>query len=387
MLAGKKTVWAVMLPHPAILIIFVAVISGLMAGVTYFYLPKAVVTVTPSMINKTVNQQILISTSVHDPDFVNYKLPAKVIEKEAADKVVVERSTDYVFDDYARGKITLYNEQDQEQQLLPKTHLRHADTGTFFLTDTGVAIPPGGEIGVTVTAKDKGPAGNVKPSRWAVDKLPASLQNVVYGESKLAFSGGVAVDQPLTNEEIEEAKQKLENDLKARARGLLTVAAGGAALRDDLINFVSTMETSVPVGSTASTFEVQGKVVGQAFLLDENDLLGLTLLKVRSTVEAEQEFIEYYPQSFKVDMQRRDLERGEAVVEGSLTGLFSAKLGATVFNVENIAGLTAEEVRDKLKQLPGVGEVEVQLSPFWASVIPARQGAVEMVVNNKAKQN
>lgn len=382
MIAGQKTSLAILMPHPAIVLAAVLAIAGIIGGLGYVYLPHAVVTITPATLRKTVNQPILISTTVKDPDFVNYKLPAKVLEKEATDKIVIERSAEVTFEDFARGKIILYNDQDEEQQLLPKTHLRHQETGTYFLTDSGIAIPPRGEIGITITAKNKGATGNVKPGRFVVDKLPVALQDAVYGESGQPLSGGVAVDKALTTEEVDEAKEKLRTQLTQRARGMLTAAAGGAALHEDLISFKSEIETAVPVGSNAQNFEVGGKVVGQAFLLDENDLLGLTLLKLRSTMEAQQEFIEYDPPSFKVIMLRRDWERGEAIVEGSLTGLFSTKLGATVFKADNLAGLSRAEVQDKLKQLPGVGEVEVTLKPGWVSVMPARSGAVEIVVKN-----
>lgn len=383
MTASQKLSWSLLLPHPAVVLLLVIVIGGMVSGLVYLYLPHAVVTITPATVNKNVNQQILISATVTDPDFVHYKLPAKTLEKEVTEKKVIVRSGDVTFDDFARGKVTLYNDQDEEQQLLPKTHLRHKESGAYFLTDTGVAIPPRGEVGITVTAKDKGAAGNVKPGRFVVDKLPISLQDAVYGESSQALSGGVAVDKPLTGEEIDREKEKLRGILEERVRGMLTSAAGGAALHDDLIGYKTEIETTVPVGSSASEFEVSGKVVGQAFLLDENDVLGLTLLKLRSTAEAQQEFIEYEPQSFKVVMLRSDWERGEAVVEGSLTGLFSAKLGATIFKADNLAGLTQEEVQEKLKQLPGVGEVTVELTPFWATVMPVRNGAVEIVVKNQ----
>ncbi|HBE90075.1 MAG: hypothetical protein A3E37_04350 [Candidatus Andersenbacteria bacterium RIFCSPHIGHO2_12_FULL_46_9] len=383
MTTSQKLSWSLLLPHPAAVLLLVIIIGGIFGGLVYLYLPHAVVTITPATVNKTVNQQILISATVKEPDFVHYKLPAKMLEKEATEKKVIERSADVTFDDFARGKVTLYNDQDEEQQLLPKTHLRHKESGAYFLTDTGVAIPPRGKVGIIVTAKDKGAAGNVKPGRFVVDKLPMSLQDAVYGESSQSFSGGVAVDKPLTSEEIDQEKEKLEVQLAERVRGMLTSAAGGAALHEDFIGYKSELETAVPVGSSASDFEVVGKVAGQAFLLDENDLLGLTLLKLRSTVEAQQEFIEYDPQSFKVVMLRRDWERGEALVEGSLTGLFSAKLGATIFKADNLAGLTREEVHEKLKQLPGIGEVAVELTPFWATVMPARNGAVEIVVENK----
>lgn len=364
-------------------IVFILSIAVFGVGVlAYVGLPKATIEISPAIEKKSVSQQIIISSNVKDPDFVHYKLPAKIIEKEISDKVVVERAADATFDDFAKGKVVLFNKQEEEQQLLPKTHLRHVDSGSQFLTDTGVAIPPGGEIGITVTAKEKGSGGNVGPGKWIVEKLSPHLQERVYGESTQSFSGGVAVEKPLTEVEVEAARNKLLNDIEERLRGLLTVEAGGASISEDLLSFdKSSVETSAAIGSKASAFEVAGKIVGRAFMLDENDLLGLTLLNLRSSASAEQEFLKYDPQSFKTIMLRRDVERGEAIVEGSLTGIFATKIGSTVFVSENLAGLSANEVREKLIQLPGVGEVDVTFSPFWVTAVPSKPEAIEIVVN------
>jgi len=330
---------------------------------------------------KAISQQILVSRAVKDPDFVNYKLPAKIIEQEIADSIMVERSADATFEDFARGKIIFFNDQEEEQQLLPKTNLRHEETGVFFLTDTGVAIPPQGETGMTVTAKNKGASGNVPSGRFIVDKLPPHLQTKIYAESTQPFSGGVAVEKPLNEAEVEAAKDKLKGELVNRLKGMLTSEAGGAPLREDLISFnTEEIHSSGLVGSKASEYEIAGKVKGKAFLLDDNDSLALTLLKLRSSADAEQEFIAYDPHSFKATMVRRDVERGEAVVEGTLSGSFASKIGASVFSGENLAGLSTEEVKAKLSELAGVGEVEVELSPWWVKVVPSSSGRVEIVV-------
>jgi len=262
--------------------------------------------------------------------------------------------------------------------------MQHVDSGQMFLTDSGVAIPPQGEMGVTVTAKEKGSQGNVMPGRWTVAKLPPYLQERVYGESAQSFSGGVTVAKPLSEDEVTTAKNKLSKELEERLRGKLTAEVGGAAVREDLLSFKEIeTETSVPIGSKASSFEVLVKLEGSAFVVDENDLLGLTLLKLRSEADPEQEFVEYNPQSFATVLLRQDVERGEAVIRGSLAGTFATKLAPTVFTAENLAGLSAEEVKEKLNELPGVGEVEVSFSPGWVKAVPSNTQAVEIVVRSK----
>lgn len=369
--------------HRSLIVIISIIIVIAVFGFSYLNLAQATITITPTTETKSTSQQIIISSNVKDPDFVNYRLPARIIEKEIYDKKTVTREADATFDDFAKGKVVLHNKQNEEQQLLPKTHLRHEDSKEVFLTDTGISIPPQGKIGITVTAKEKGPAGNVPPGKWIVEKLPPYLKDKVYGESNQPFSGGVAVKKPLSEDEISNAQEQLVTDMEKRLKGHLTAQAKGAYLPANLLNFeTEELTSSAMPGSKTSQFEVAAKVIGQAFLVDENDLLGLTLLKLRSAAIPEQEFVKYNPQSFDTTMIKRDLDREEAIIEGTLSGLFVTKVAPTILTGKNLAGLTDDEIKNKLSDLPGVNDVQVKFSPFWVTSAPGQKNAIQIKISN-----
>ncbi|MFH1353710.1 MAG: hypothetical protein ABIH36_00290 [bacterium] len=369
----------IIVPRRSILFLAVLISAIIVMGLAYVYLPQAHITVSPLVKSRTIDQEIILSSSANEPDFVHFILPTKVVHREVKESQLFEQSTTNKFEDFARGEVILFNSQEDEQRLLPKTHLRHEESGVFFLTDAAVVIPPQGEIKVTVTAREKGETGNVAAGRWLVDKLPASLQSRVYGESSVPFGGGMAAETPLTEAELEQAKEKILAGARSRLAGELTVAAGGAHIRDDLVLYSDEVtEASVETGSRASQFTVTTSMAARAFLVDENDLLSLTLLTLRQSAGAEEEFIAFAPDSFKVVIQRSDFERGEAVVLGTLTGSFASKIGSAVFGGENLAGLGESEVREVLQRQTGIGEVKVNFSPFWVRTVPARKGAVEI---------
>lgn len=371
----------IVVPRRSILFLTTLILVIIVGGLAYVYLPRAHIEVKPLNVSRAVDQEIILSSSAGNPDFVRFILPTQVIHREVRESQLFERSAENQFDDFARGEVTLYNKQEGEQRLLPKTHLRHEESDVFFLTDAAVAVPPQGEARVTVTAKEKGATGNVPAGRWLVDKLPVSLQSRVYGESASAFGGGVAVETPLTEVELYQAKETVLAKVRDRLMGELTVAAGGARVRDDLVLYSDeVVEAPVETGSQASQFTVTASVTARAFLVDENDLLSLTLLTLRQSAGAEEEFVAYNPHSFRAEIQRSDFERGEAVVLGTLTGSFASKIGSAVFGGENLAGLRESEVREVLQQLAGVGEVGVEFSPFWVRTVPGRAGAVEISV-------
>ena len=373
----------IIFPRRALAVAAIGSLGLMMGGVAFIYLPKAKVEVQSLTEEKRIGREITLSSAEQDPNFVKFILPVQIISRDVEEQETISRNAGSSFEDYAKGKVTLFNKQNDEQRLLPKTHLRHAETGQFFLTDERAVIPPLGEVIVGVTAKEKGVKGDVAAGKFMVDKLPLGMQEVVYGESNNSFSGGVVVETPLTEEEIQKSLKEAKKAAKERILGELTAEAHGAAVRQELISFDEEEVTaSATAGSQASEYVVKTKIKARAFVVDENDLLSLTLLALRSSADAEQEFVNYDPQSFALEIVRSDFERGEARVRGSLTGIFAKNLSSTVFSGNNLAGLSASEVKERLKQLPGVGKVNVSFSPFWVNAVPTRPGAVEIVVTS-----
>lgn len=364
-----------------LLLLFLLIAGGVFA---FAYLPKARITIHPAQREQTVEQTVILSTGAKEPNFAQYILPARVVEAEAAEEIIFERGEAKVAEEFAKGEVKLVNTRDEVQELLPKTHLRHEASGVFFLTDFPVAIPAKGSVRMNVTAKEKGKAGNVPAGKFMIDKLPADLQSDVYAESATAFTGGIVVETPISEEELKKAKEEVRQMAFAKARGQLTQQAGGAPVREGLVNVTASEEVvSAEVGSRAQTFTVKVAAKARAFLVNDNDLLSLTLLALRSKAAGDEEFVSYRPESFTVKISQADFARGEARVAGSLTGVFASKIGPNILDPAPLAGLSAEEVQAHFKENPAVGSVDVAFSPFWVRSVPGRPSAVEMIVSSQ----
>lgn len=368
-------------PRRMLGLIIILLAMFVIGSLALVYLPGATVSIYPKVQTRSVERSMVLSSSASGPDFVKFVLPAKVVEKEIHKEVETVRPGEGATQDFAKGQVKLINRQDEEQPLLPKTHLRHEAGGVFFLTDTAVTIPPHGEINVNVTAKEKGASGNVPAGKFIVDKLPAGLQSEVYAESKQVFSGGMVSSNPITQSEIETAKNTLIEQAREEALGELTLLAGGARIRPELISTEVTFEAvSAEAGSAATSFTAAATVRARAFVADDNDLLSLTLLALRTSASDQEEFLEYDPDSFRITIERADFERGEARVKTQLAGMFGAKIEPSVLTVQNIAGLSAEEAREHFTEFDSVGDVQVEFWPFWVKSIPSRAGAVEIAI-------
>ncbi len=372
------------IPRRTLLLLMALLVLAVAGSLAFIYLPRAHITVHPKISSRSVEQPMILSAEAKEPDFIRYILPAKLVEKEVREAKHITREATNVRDDFATGKITLKNDQGEEQPLLPKTHLRHEASGTFFLTDTAVTIPPQGEVATLVTAKEAGPAGNVPAGKFIVDKLPTSLQAVVYGESAQAFTGGVASDTPLAAADINKTKEEVINAAKEKAFGEITLESGGAGIRPELLTTEVVLEQiSAAPGSYATGYDVDITVRARGLVVDNNDLLSLTLLALRNQETADEEFLSYDPDSFDLTITKADIERGQTQVTGKLSGTFASKIGPSILSTENLAGLSATEATEHFKKFPAVQDAQVSFSPFWVRSIPSRPQAIEIVIANK----
>jgi len=352
----------------------------IIGGFAYIYLPSATITISPATSDQTATQIITLSTATTEPDFEKLTLPAQFIDEEVVEEKTITRSGANISEDFARGIVTLTNDQDDEQPLLPKTHLRHESSGVFFLTDNAVRLPPRGTLDVPVTAKEKGGSGNAPPGKFIVDKLPASMQAVVFGTSQTSFTGGQVIDSPLTKDDLAKARQQIKQQAVSSVTSKVTANAGGAAINPNLIQIdIEDERTTADTGSQATDFTVSARARARAFIVDANDLLSLTLLKLRSAPASDEEFVAYNPDSFELKILQSDYARGEARFETKLTGSFARKTESTLFNPTDIIGLTAAEVQEHFLGFDSIAHVDVRLQPAWISTVPSRSGATEIV--------
>jgi len=362
------------------LLLLVASVTLGAAGFVYAYLPQATVTVYPRQTEKSVTREITLVKD-GEPDFVKFQLPTRIIEVTLEEEEQFTRDGDNLRDDFAKGRLTLINNLNEDQELLPKTHLRHEESGVFFLTDEPVLIPAQGSVGMNVTAKEAGAKGDVPAGKFIIDKLPAQSQTAVWATSDQDFTGGVAVESVLTEAELEQATQKIRSKLQERIRGELTAKASGAPLKDDLVVInEDKLERSAEVGSRAYSFSVKVGATARAFVVNQNDLLSLTLVALRASTSGDNELLTYDPESFSLEIKRVDFDRGRALVVGKLTGALAQRIEPSVFDGSNLAGRSKVEAREYFEQFGSVEKVEVEFAPFWVDKVPARDEAVEIKV-------
>ena len=207
------------------------------------------------------------------------------------------------------------------------------------------------------------------------------MQTIVFGNSDTSFTGGQIIDSPLTEQELTGARDRIKQQAILSVRSKLTANAGGAAINPGLIQIdIDDEQTTANADSQSTDFTVSARARARAFIVDENDLLSLTLLKLRSQPATNEEFLTYNPDSFTLTVLQSDYTRGQARLETKLTGFFANKTESTIFDTANLIGLTAAEVKEHFQQFESIDNyVEVRFRPFWVNSVPARPGATDIV--------
>ncbi len=353
--------------------------AGFLAAVTI--LPRAVITVHPKVVPRQLSKEILLSAKATSPDYVRFTLPATIVEKEIHVQKTFTQSNAEATPDFSTGTVKLTNNQEEEQRLLPKTHLKHEASGVFFLTNERVVIPPKSSVTAGVTAEEKGAAGDVAPGKFIVDKLPAHLQKLVFGESTSAFLGGTSVATALTQEAIDTAQKEVLEGAKEQAAQELTTEAKGKQIRPDLTTIeVISQSTSAQPGSHAVSYTAEATVKARGFLVETHDIISLMTLGLRASGESDEEFLAYDTQSFQLTITRTDWKAGTARLTANLTGTYAKKISPQDLGRENLAGLSKEEVVDRFKNSPAIDHVDVSLSPFWVRSVPSKETQIRVEV-------
>ncbi len=368
-------------PQRSITLIVIVLILAVVCIILMTTLPHVTITVHPKISQRTIKQDIILSSKATAPDYIHYALPANIITQEGNVQQTFTQQGGQITQGNSKGTVTFTNTQDTEQRLLPKTHLKYQQTGVMFLTDNPVIIPPNGTVDASVTAEQSGTSGDVAPGKFLIDKFSPGLQKVVYAESKSQFSGGEVGSSAISQQDIDSAKQTVLDAAKQQALDAIKKAANGADVRSDLLSVTTEHnDASVQAGSKAVSYTASATVQAREFIVDSHDIISLMTLALRANVAPDEEFISFDPASFSLSIGQTDWNAGQAQISASLTGTYGKKIGSTELSEDNLSGLSKQELINHFTTFPTIGTVDVQFWPFWVTSTPSRPNQINIEV-------
>jgi len=360
-----------------LLTFIVIFISILVIGVAFsLSYSKAVVTITPKVVNFDVNGTITSKKGATDPD-----LGYEVISVTASSSQKIAAVKGPLIQTKAKGTVVFYNNHSgTAQSLVAGTRISTPD-GLIYRTTATISVPgkktTPGSVTATVVADKAGASYNLKVSDLKGDfKLPgykgSDKYNGFYARIKTDMVGGFSGNK-MTIEPTEKAKlvQTMKDDIKANLISKLGLSVPDKSiLYDNAYTVEYDVSEPVMTGASEADINVKGTAYGAIFKTDAliKYIAGSEIRKFPSdtyTIEGEEDL------AFKVSNVKD----------------FSAKKGnPLIFTIKGPIVITGNFVENDLKnELKGIKLIDSNavfakyksisnahalITPFWLRSFP-----------------
>ena len=271
----------------------------------------------------------------------------------------------------ARGTLTVYNETDTDQRLIPTTRFESPD-GLIYRVPNAIVVPaasggePGVLEGVEVEADDVGDGYNGNfTGRFGVPGLDSTdIAGQVYAEASSEFSGGFIGERGVADpEDVNDAADELESEIEDN---LADLVAEEVAQNEILVDIdTSTLEFNIRENEGDSNNQVEVEVVAS-----------VEITTILSTVDS-QAMIQN-----KSELEITDVEYSDGDLSFSLDT--PVRIGYEIVEsdiIEALAGMTLSEVEEALEDLEFVSDYEIAISPFWKNSIPTNIDDIQLTIN------
>jgi hypothetical protein len=282
-------------------------------------------------------------------------------------------------DGLAVGTITIHNETSADQPLVATTRFLTEDGVLFRLKDR-ITSPANGTIEAEVYADQEGVAGNIGPSRFTIPGLSSAKQEVIYGVSDAAMTGGVRTIGILTEVDIDSAKQVMRDQFLESGKSYVAKNFPDmkSVLALDNIDITSDTEARKEV----SGFTLTGTALLTAVLVDAAELKNYAeqLLETRAVDDVSTLQPSDVPPA--VSLVEYNASDNTAVLEIVYTGIAALNPESKQLDKMMLYGKTKDEVRRYLLSLSHVYGVDIEFRPAWMRTVPHVADHVKIIVKN-----
>lgn len=389
----KKSARKISLPpiNKKFLFGFIALSVFILGIVALLILPKAVISVKPDAEKVSGDIEVKIASSTKEVNLDDKNIPGSVVEANAEETRKFPATGKKNIGEKARGTITVYNEWDSNPQPLVENTRFTSSDGKIFRTTQSINVPGttinqgnvvAGTAQVSVTADQPGEEYNVGPGNFTIPGLPQAKQSKIYGKSQAAMAGGLSKEVIIvSSKDVEDAKNVIANDLYSK-----TVEELKSKSNDDNMIIEAAIKNSIKeetpspaIDAEAGEFDMKVTVQSWSVAFKKNDLRAVVKNELGKKIDDDKEIIDDGAGSFTYSVQSTD-------VEGQAVSLIVHANGFASLNLDwdsvksNLAGLSKEEVEEKIRALEGIRNVEVVFWPFWVRSVPSNTQRVEIKV-------
>lgn len=365
-------------------VILLAVIVVIGASVfSYLNFAEAEVEIWPRTEKVEANQLVTVeqtATSVSESVIPGEMISNQVKDSEQFDASRIDK------EQKAQGKIRVYNESNQRLNFLSGTRFMSASQNVYF-AEGRVPIPPaqwsGGEkqpghVDITVTAAEAGEDYNVKEAKFSVPGLSGgALYHKIYAKTITEIKGGFeGKANYVTEQDVQEAKQTLRDQLKERGKNELEKKDYNIIPGTFVQSATDTFVSAQP-GMKTDKFTVQEKVDTQAFAFKQQDLKELVGKLGRKELEGG----EIDDSSLNIDYEVSEVypDQGRALINVDYSATVYSPVEKEKLKKE-IQGMPLPDLYSWLDQKEEVAESKITTWPNWMRSLPSDQNRINVEV-------
>lgn len=311
------------------------------------------------------------------------------------------------------GKITIINESNNSWPLVEETRFQTND-GIVFRIKSAVTVPAAsadgpGKLDATVTADEfdsfeqaVGERGNIEPTRFFLPGLSSENQQKLYAESTEPFTGGeTIVIKQVSAEDLEAARNKMVNDLRASAEAELTshIKERNESQKTNLellkgadVIEMSEPQVSIPdglEGQRIDNFEVSGEIVVTGVAYSRDDLLGILKTELKLKKSPQKKLYRIDEESLTYRIVETDEGSRKIKITATLKGIEEFEISPEKENgdrlirkiKEHVLNIPIDEAEVYIQNLPEIDKVHIESWPAWAPNMPGIPDNIKIEVH------
>lgn len=363
------------------ILIISSIILIILLATSVVLLPRANAKVTLKTSDTEINADLIADKSLQEANSQELKIPAvyyevsKELEKDFVATGVKDVGTK------AGGEISFYNDYDPQNSIsLANGTALIADGKTFYL-DGAITIPPATVVSLFPTkinpgttkgkiiAKENGDSYNISSAKFIISSFSGAKRENVYGQSAQALTGGSSKEVTVISEsDIEQSKQSLIKELDTAIKEEITTLSSAdevklilSSLRESIVTFSTDRE----VGSESANFKSKLSYSINEMGIKEDQLKEAVLAKAQQSLAQDEMFVNPSIEQISYEIVSVDSEKGMVNISGKFAGKVGKKIENTAI-VDMLAGGKLGGAESRIKELPGVDEVSLEIWPnFW----------------------
>ncbi len=329
------------------------------------YLPQAKIVLVSARNDYQFNLSFRVDKNATTYDIENKIIPGGKVEPINFSKTFeFPITTSKNIKEKAKGKIIMYNLQNEAQSLVKGTRLE-ASNGKIYNLNSAITIPAGSQIETEISASNPGAEYNLscsadKPCDFKIflwKDIPKGKQ--VYGQAKENISGGlIGEGKILTATDYQQAKEKAEaqwkkegvNELKQR------LISGAQILDEKAISFnIKEIKSDISIGQVADKFNlfIRGEISTIAVLdSDIKEFINKIVQKALSDNR------QVYPDKIQITYKNISVNPTDGImdVDAEIIAEIGYKFDENTIKKE-IAGKSRAEIKQYLNDLVKAGEI------------------------------